>query len=69
VVNVVRRGRRDRRIRRLLDEDSAYGAPLKAKRKLDDEDEAVYRLSDDGELVAMEGDEAADRQIGRREHP
>lgn len=58
VVNVIRRGRRNRRIKRLLGEDSAYGAPWKAKRNADVEDEAIYRLSEDGELVAVEEDES-----------
>jgi hypothetical protein len=65
VVNMVRRQRRNRRIMRLLDEDSAYGAPVKAKRTLNDDDEAVYHLSDDGELVAVEGD-AAERKAKMR---
>ncbi len=50
-MNAWRRARRNRRIMRLLTDE--YTVPLKPKRTAEAADDAVYRLSDDGELVQI----------------
>jgi hypothetical protein len=55
-VNAWRRGRRNRRIMRLLTDE--YAASMKPKRTVEVAYDAAYRLSDDGELVEISEDDA-----------
>jgi hypothetical protein len=61
-VNAWRRARRNRRIARLLTDE--YAGALKPKRTTQAAADAVYRLSDDGELVQIVED---DEQVAMRQ--